>query len=81
MTIINRRLTPLPASLVTEIRRGLVNYWNAVATCDELVGALGSLVRETEVRVTELLETGDPWDVYEASRLTARFECIRDQCS
>jgi len=77
MTITNRRLIPLPTSFVTELRSNLVEYWNAVATCDELGGVLGSLVRETEVKVTELLESSDPWDVYEAGRLTAVFEFTR----
>lgn len=81
MTIKNRRLIPLPDSVVTELRSNLVFYWNAVATCDELGGVLGSLVRETEVKVTELLETGNPWDVYEASRLTAKFDFTRRLCS
>jgi hypothetical protein len=77
MTTTNRRLISLPASVVTELRSNLVEYWNAVATCDELRGVLGSLVRETEVKITELLATGDPWDVYEASRLTAKFDITR----
>lgn len=80
MTITYRRLIPLPASVVTELRSNLVEYWNAVATCDELGGDLGGLVRETEVKVTELLQSGDPWDVYEASRLTADFEFTRRFC-
>ena len=77
MAIVNRRLTPLSATVVNELRSTLVNYWNAVATCDELGGVPESLVRETEIKVTELLETGDPWDVYEASRITAEFEFTR----
>lgn len=77
MTIVNRRLIPLPGSVVTELRSDLVTYWNAVAFCDDLGGILGSLVRETEVEVTELLESGDPCDVYEACRLTAEFEFTR----
>jgi hypothetical protein len=77
MMSITRRLTPLPASIVVELRRNLVEYWNAVALCDELGGVLGSLVREVEVKVTELLESGDSWDVYEANRITAEFDYTR----
>jgi hypothetical protein len=77
MTVFSRRLIPLSDSFVTELRSNLVLYWNAVATCDELGGALGSLVRETEVKVTELLESNAPWAVYEASRITAEFEYTR----
>jgi hypothetical protein len=75
------RLIPLPDSLVGELRKRLVDYWNAVASCDELGGVLGSLVRETEIKVTELIATGDPWDVYEASRVTAEFDYVRSQSS
>lgn len=77
MTIINRRLIPLPDSVVTELRSNLVQYWNAVATCDELGGVPGSLVREKEVEVTELLQSSDPLAVYQASRLTAEFDVAR----
>jgi hypothetical protein len=77
MTVTNRRLIPLPASAVAELRSSLVDYWNRVATCDELGGVPGNLVRETEVIVTELLQSGDPWDVYEASRITAEFDYTR----
>ena len=76
MTTNNSRLIPLPDK-IAELREDLVIYWNAIVMCDDLVGVLGDLVRETEVRVTELLETGDPWDVYEASRETASFEITR----
>jgi hypothetical protein len=81
MMITDHRLIPLPDSLVDEFRKRLVNYWNAVAICDELGGVPESLVRETEIRVTDLLLSGDPWDVYEASRITAEFEYILSQSS
>jgi len=80
MAIENRRPTPLPAS-IAELRRNVIDYWNAIATCDDVGGALGSLVRETEIRVTELMNSGDPQDVYEASRLTAAFEYTRRMLS
>jgi hypothetical protein len=79
--IINHRLIPLPDSLVAQHRKGLVDYRNAVNACDGLEGVLGSLVRETEIRVTDLLQSGEPCDVYEASRITAEFEYIRAQSS
>jgi hypothetical protein len=80
MTIQNRRSVPLP-NQIAALRSGIVEYWNAFATCDDGGGFLGSLVRETEVKVTELLETGDPCDVYEASRVTAAFEFTRQHFS
>lgn len=75
-----RQLIPLPDS-IPELRRGIVNYWNAIATCDNLGGVPGSLVRETEIKVTELLETGDPLNVVEAARVTAAFEYTRQMNS
>ncbi len=76
MTPKKRRLIPLPDS-IAELRRNVIDYWIAIAMCDNLGGVSGDLVRETEVRVTELLERGDNFAVYEASRITAEFECIR----
>jgi hypothetical protein len=76
MAILFGSLIPL-ADSIAELRKFLIEYWNLVATHDELGGALGSLVRETEVKVAELLQTGDSWDVYEAHRLTAAFEYTR----
>lgn len=60
-----------------EQRRSIVDYWNAIAICENLGGISGSLLRETEVEVTELLETGDPRNVYGAMRITAAFEYQR----
>ena len=77
MTIPHRLLIPLPGSNVTEHRANLVIYWTAVASCDDLGGALGTLVHDTEVRVTELLQSGDERDVYEACKITAKFEYLR----
>lgn len=76
MSTKDRRLIPLPDG-IESIRRDLVEYWNRIAFIDALGGVAGSLVHETSAQVTELLETGDPADVYEASRLTAKFDVIR----
>lgn len=76
MAIIDRRLMPCPDA-DSKLRGVLVNYWNAIANCEEMGGLSGDLVRETEVRVTELLNTGNPFDLQLASRITARFECER----
>lgn len=78
MTDTIRHPIPIPDS-IAERRSNLIGYWNATATCDDLGGILGSLVRDTEVRVTELLSSGDPEDVEKADRLTAFFEISRRQ--
>jgi len=76
-----RRPIPLPDLNVELRRKRIIDYWNAIATCDDLGGNIGSLVRETEVKVTELLESGDVQDVLVADRITAAFEYVRQQNS
>ena len=70
-------LKPLPDSDAEATRSDLVTYWNAIAQSDDLAGALGDLVHETEVKVTELLQRNQVGDVYEAHRLTVWFEYLR----
>jgi hypothetical protein len=70
-------LTPLSDAVAATIRKGIIEYWNEVASCDDLGEVPGDLVHDREVKVAELLLTGQVSDVYEASRLTAEFECMR----
>lgn len=65
---------PPPESL-NLCRQHLVGYWNNVAFREDLVGVPGSLVRDTEIRITELLEDGSLEAIYQAMRLTVEFEC------
>ena len=76
MTTIRRLPTPLPTS-IAELRNGIVQYWNKIANRDDLGGVPGSLVRDAEIKVTELLETGEPPDIITAARVTAEFEYTR----
>lgn len=77
-----RNRFPSPHSVYSmELRTQLIEYWNAIATCDELSGALLSLVRDTEIRVTELLATCRDDDLNQAQRITAAFEYKRQQSS
>lgn len=64
-----------------EVRKWIVEYWNGIAQCDYLGGVLGELLREKEIRVTELLEAGNADDVYRASLLTAEVEALRRSLS
>jgi len=73
---ISRSLVPLPDVLADDLRKALIEYWNGIEV-GSLEGVLGGLGRETEIKVTELLQSGLACDVDEASRLTARFECSR----
>jgi len=77
----NHNLTTLSDAAALECRKELVQYWNAINQCDDLGGVLGELVRETEIRVTELLESGRASDLLEAHRITAAFECQRQLLS
>lgn len=70
-------LTPLRDAVAEELRRSVIQYWTAIAQSDDLGGALGERVRETEVAVTELLQSGSLCDLYEAQRVTAQFEYER----
>lgn len=70
-------LTPLSDSEADATRATLVQYWNAIAQLDDLAGALGDLVHDTEAKVTELLQTNRNCDVAEASVITARFDYLR----
>lgn len=74
-------LTPLSDAVAAGFRKDVINYWDAMAQLDDLGGTLGELVRETEVKVTELLQTGQAYDVYLAARLTAEFHCHRQASS
>src|SRR5262245_14943075 len=71
---LSHSLTPLSDSEAEVIRAHLVFYWKAVATDQKLIGVLGEQVHETEAKVTELLQQNTAAAVYEASRITARFE-------
>lgn len=66
-------LTPLRDDAAEGLRRKVIDYWNALAQSDDLGVALGERAREMEIRVTELLQTGQVCDVYEANRITAKF--------
>ena len=70
-------LVPLSDAVAERIRSDLVQYWNEIDNCDDLGEVSWDLVCETRVQVTDLLVTGQVSDVNEASRITARFECIR----
>lgn len=74
-------LMPLSDADALRCRREVVNYWDAINQCDDLGGVPGELVRETEIRVTELLQSGLSSDLYEANLITARFECQRQLLS
>jgi hypothetical protein len=76
-----RGLLPLSDAEALEVRKNLVWYWNEAGQCPRLRGVLGELVRETEIKVTELLETGQTCDVQKADRLTAAFHYLRVQFS
>jgi len=69
----NRDLILLSDVFALECRTELVEFWNALRLRDDLGGVPGELVRETEIKVTELMATGLASDLYEAHRLTARF--------
>lgn len=75
--VLSHSLKPLTDSDAEVIRANLVNYWKAAAQCDDLSGALGDFVHETEARVTELLQRNEVEAVYEALRLTVRFDTDR----
>lgn len=72
-----RGLLSLSDAEALEVRENLVWYWNEAGQCQRLRGVVGELVRETEVKVTELLETGRVCDLQEAERLTAAFHYLR----
>jgi hypothetical protein len=72
---------PLSDADALKVRKDVIAYWNGIDKCDDLDGALSDLVREKEIAVTELLQTGQPSDVYEASRITAEFEYRRSLLS
>lgn len=72
MEIILRHPMPSPEDLEVW-RQFLVTYWNGAAFSDDLVGVPGDLVRQTEIRVTELLQDGSSEAIYEACRLTVAF--------
>jgi len=74
---ISRSLMPLSDAVARSLRKGLVEYWNGISSSDDLSGVLRGRVRETEVRVTELLESGSDEDLLEANRLTVAFEWDR----
>jgi hypothetical protein len=69
----NHSLITLSDVSTLECRMELVEFWNAMNLRDDLGGVPGELVRETEIRVTELMASGLASDLYEAHRLTARF--------
>lgn len=71
-------LLPLSEEVVRSLRNGLTDYWNGIDPNDDLTGVLRGRVRETEIRVTELLETGRDEDLLKACRLTAEFEWNRN---
>ena len=74
---LSHSLRPLSDSDAEATRSDLVSYWAAIAQSDDLIGVLGDLVHETEAKVTELLQLNTPYAVYEAHRLTVRFEYLR----
>lgn len=74
---LSHSLTPLSDAEAEATRKDLVTYWIAIAQGDDLGGVPGDLVHEMEVKVTELLQTNQVCDVYEAHRLTVRFEYER----
>jgi hypothetical protein len=78
---LSHTLTPLSDAVAEDLRRKVINHWNAIAQSDDLGGPLGELVRETEVKVTELLQTGQICDIYVANRITAEFEYRRQALS
>lgn len=75
--VLSHSLKPLSDSDAEVIRANLVSYWKAAAQCDDLGGALGDFVHETEAKVTELLQRNEAGAVYEAWRLTVRFDTER----
>lgn len=78
---LSHSLTPLPDPEAEEIRDLVVNYWVSIDQNQELVGALGELVHETEAKVTELLQRNTVDAVHQAHRLTAKFEYRRQSLS
>jgi uncharacterized membrane-anchored protein len=75
--VLSHSLTPLSDAEAEATRRDLIVYWKAIAQSDDLGGVPGDLVHEMEARVTELLQSNQVCDVYEAHRLTARFDYDR----
>lgn len=75
------RLTPLSDAVAEEVRVNLVKYWNAIDLSSDLSGVPGDFVQEIQARVTELLQSNQVGDVYEAGRLTAWFEYRRQEAS
>jgi hypothetical protein len=72
---LSHSLIPLSNKDAEVVRKGLIDFWNAIDQCDDLRGVPWGSVRETEIRVTELLQSNQVPDVYEASRITAEFLC------
>ena len=74
---VSLKLVPLSDAVAAAIRSGSIDYWTEIGNCDGLGEVPGDLVDETGVLVTDLLSTGQISDIYEASRITAMFECKR----
>jgi hypothetical protein len=75
--VMNHTLVPLSDAIAEKMRADLVIYWTAVDNCEDLGGIPWDLVYEKRSQVMDLLTSGQVNDVYEASRLTAKFECER----
>jgi len=75
--VLSFSLTPLSDTQAEDVRDQLIRYWNAIDQCPDLTGVLGDLFHDTETKVTELLQSNQVDDVYEAMRLSAWFEYMR----
>lgn len=79
--IVTHELPPLSETKELEIRRLIVDFWNGFSICDDLSGTLRELLREMEIKVTDLLGTGQGDDVYDAWRITIRAACLVEDSS
>ena len=75
------KLAPLSDSEVEEIRKSIIRYWTDLDPIKDLSGVLGDVFQEKQAEVTELLQRNTIGDVYNAYRLTARFEYERQTLS
>jgi len=74
-------LPPLSEAKLLEVRKMIADYWNGIAICDAMSGTLRELLRDEEIKVTDLLTKGRAPDIYDAWRITVRAERIREELS
>ena len=82
--MVNHHFTEMPPAEVANLdsrRRRLVDYWNAWSVCDDSGGTSWDVLDEIRMQVTEFLARGQPGDLRQAERQTAKAEFLRQSGS